>query len=176
MAEDDKVAPIESAKKFKRIEDLMLCRNLISEGVMTHAAANCMGLPDQKAPMKGNFTSDADGKKSFWICLSPESFTTHGILLESVQLPLPIKFTVFIRDQPVICYECDLIEVKGDLLQFKTPEKMFFLQRRKSRRYRVPAAYEVWVEHFDPHYNRRLVRHRLYDISSGGISILVGPG
>ena len=174
MAES--VTPIEKANKFKRIEDPLLCRNLIAEAIGSHAAANCMGLPEQTEALKGKFTSDTDGKREFWIHLGMDSFTSQGKLLEIISVPLTVKFTVFIKDQPVLCFEAELIEIKGDRLKFKTPEKMFFLQRRKSRRYKVPAAYEIFVEHFDPHYERRLVQHKLYDISIGGLSFLVGAG
>ena len=39
------------------------------------------------------------------------------------------------------------------------------IQRRTSRRYRVPAAYELWVEIQDPHYSKRWVKQRLFDIT-----------
>ena len=168
--------PIEKANKFKRIEDPLLCRNLIHEAIFTHAAANCLGFDGQSGPLKGKFTADTDGKKEFWIHITQECFLAEGKVLKKLQLPVALKFNVYIKEQPVICFETDLVEVKGDFLRFKTPEKMFFLQRRKHRRYKVPAAYEIFVEHFDPHYDRRMVRHKLFDIGSGGLSFLVGSG
>lgn len=158
------------------------------EAVANHALVTCMGLPGQEIPLKGKFTADQDGKKSFWIEINTESFTANEALLETVlgkadsaghvtaQAPFHLKFSVFIREQPVICFEAEFIERKNFKLHFKNPEKMFFLQRRLSKRYRVPAAYEIWIEHTDPHYKARTVKHRLFDLSSGGVSFLVGAG
>jgi c-di-GMP-binding flagellar brake protein YcgR len=172
----DAPTPIEAAKQFKKIEDAILRRNLMMEATVSQASFTALGFPGQEKPFKGHFTPRSDGKKEFWAKLSPESLKECEALIKDAPLPHTVKFSVFIREQPVICFETSVTEMKDGELRGLNPEKMFFLQRRQSRRYRVPAAYEIFVELLDPHYQNRHLKLRLFDISMGGISILVSTG
>jgi hypothetical protein len=173
----DAPTPIESSRSFKKIEDPILQRSLIMDAVVTGGSFTALGVPglgDQ--PIKGRFTQRSDGKQDFWVEILPESFDLFSKVLKNLEFPMKLRFSVFIKEQPVICFEAEVAECDLQFLHCKNPDKMFFIQRRSSRRYRVPAAYELWVEMQDPHYNKRWVKQRLFDISSGGISFLVGIG
>jgi len=128
---------------------------------------------------------------------SPESESTliQGALLdvnparEGVRLKLSARadaaglanrecmLLIYLQGRSIVGINALPSEIRGDLVSFPTPARLFKIQRRKDVRFQIPAAYEFTVELDSPDGTVRKrssrVRKRIVDLSESGLSFFI---
>ncbi len=70
-------------------------------------------------------------------------------------------------------FKSDFVAAAPTGLQFKVPEKLFKVQRRKFLRHRIPEGYIMRVDFRDPHPPYGKVSMKVYDLTAEGLSFIV---
>ncbi|MFZ9594488.1 MAG: PilZ domain-containing protein [Bdellovibrionia bacterium] len=75
-------------------------------------------------------------------------------------------------ERATLFFPAQLISTSFTHLEFSLPKRLFRAQRRKNQRFRILQGYVLRVEFVDPRASATVIRKKIYDISSGGLSFL----
>ena len=162
--------------EFERIESDTETRKLLIETARTSASAT-IWTKDQKITFESHFTS-YDEKGGFlyvWIPtqLDPEELNT-SVLASKALADRACFFNVSLS-RANIFFRAEFMGYDSQGYKFRIPDKIFKVQRRAYLRFLIPLGHVIKVEFQDPYLDENTISRKVYDVSGGGLSILLEP-
>lgn len=101
---------------------------------------------------------------------SPKNEGADRLTQEFGRASTPLTFQISLKNSNTYLFQAAL-DMEQENALFDCPKALFLVQRRKFYRFKIPAAYEMWVTIPHPRIAPSKLRVRLEDISMGEIAI-----